>query len=69
MNYFIIDYSNYKREKYGAEKFYACWIFENNRFIQKMYIKKTAIYKLQEDGFLYKNKKWFTEEEFKTLIK
>lgn len=36
MNYFIIDYLNYKREK---------------------------------DGLLYKNKKWFTEEEFRKLIK
>ena len=69
MNYFIIDYLNYKREKYGAEKFYACWIFKNDRFIQKTYINKMTILELQEDGLLYKNKKWFTEEEFRKLIK
>lgn len=69
MNYFIIDYLNYKREKYGTEKKYTCWIFKNNRLIQKTYINKMTILKLQEDGLLYKNKKWFTEEEFRKLIK
>lgn len=68
MKQIIVDYYDFKREKYLAEKYYHVFIFYEDNSIYEDYFNKIEILEYQDKGFKYKNKNWFTEKEFKKMI-